>query len=186
MVGIIEDSGIDALFRGRSILIVDDDQFLRTRLGRAMETRGMRVYLAADYDEAMLVSQKIAIEFAIVDLNMPGKTGMELLKRIKETTPQMRVVMVTGYGSIPTAVEAIRLGAFNYVTKPADADEILSSLANQHIEQPVTYKPQTLAESEWEHIHKVLSDCGDNISEAARRLGIPRRTLQRKLKKRAP
>lgn len=175
---------------GQSFLIIDDDEMLRMRLARAMESRGFRVFMAADYDEAISLLQNVSPEFAVLDLKMPGRSGLEVLEKMVELSPKTKTVVVTGYGSITTAVEAVRMGAFNYLTKPTDAEEILGALSGEtfehHSQDKPNYKPQTLAESEWEHIHRVLTDCGDNISEAARQLGIPRRTLQRKLKKRAP
>lgn len=173
-----------------SFLIVDDDEMLRTRLARAVESRGFSASTAADYEEGVSVLKRFRPEYAVVDLNMPGKNGLDFLQALQQLSPHTRAVMVTGFGSIPTAVEAMRLGAYNYLAKPADADQIMAALSlvegDVKRNSKPRYRPQTLAESEWEHIHRVLSDCGENISEAARQLGIPRRTLQRKLKKRAP
>lgn len=175
---------------GELFLVVDDDEMLRQRLGRALESRGFRVILAGDVPEAFELILRHPPAFAVVDMNMPGGSGLDVIKYLAEHAPEARGVVLTGYGSIATAVEAIRVGAWNYVTKPADTDQILSAVLKtpeEHIpRQQIEYKPQTLAESEWDHIQRVLADCGDNISEAARQLGIPRRTLQRKLKKRAP
>jgi len=173
-----------------TFLVVDDDEMLRNRLGRALLSRGYRPVVAGDYDQALEIVRSDQPRWAIIDLNMPGRSGLELLQAIQQISPQTRSVMVTGFGSITTAVEAMRAGAWNYVTKPADVDQILAAFSespergSRQVE--IQYKPQTLAETEWDHIHRVLADCGDNISEAARQLGIPRRTLQRKLKKRAP
>lgn len=175
---------------GETFLVVDDDEMLRTRLGRALASRGYRPLLAADFDQAVEIVRIEKPNYAVVDLNMPGRSGLELLATLQQITPRTRCVMLTGYGSITTAVEAMRAGAWNYVTKPADVDQILASFeetperGSRGVE--ISYKPLTLAETEWDHIHRVLADCGENISEAARQLGIPRRTLQRKLKKRAP
>lgn len=175
---------------GELFLIVDDDELLRTRLARAIISRGFRAVTACDFDEAIMQLNVEKPRYAIVDLNMPGRSGLELLETFSQHSPETRSVMLTGYGSITTAVEAMRAGAWNYVTKPADVEQILSAFSstpergNRSIE--LQYKPQTLAETEWEHIQRVLADCGANISKAARELGIPRRTLQRKLKKRAP
>jgi two-component system response regulator RegA len=121
---------------------------------------------------------------------MPGRSGLELLRELKRIDPATKVVVLTGFGSIATAVDAMRMGATNYVAKPADADEILAAFARG--EQPVSETATaelpvpSLARAEWEHIHRVLGDCGGNVSEAARRLGIHRRSLQRKLQKLAP
>ena len=176
----------------KSILLVDDDETLRSRLARAFAKRGWTAHEADGYDSAMNLVEQFHPERAVIDLKMPGPSGLELLKRMKESSPQTEVVLLTGYGSITNAVEAIKLGAVNYVTKPADADQILIAFdgpahprqrANESSED---FSPPSLAEAEWEHIQRVLSNCGGNISEAARVLDIPRRTLQRKLKKLPP
>lgn len=172
------------------VLIVDDDDTLRSRLSRAISSRGFGVTEAANFDEAMDVFDHQDVDRAVLDLKMPGKSGLELLVSIKERSPETEVVVLTGYGSIANAVDAMKLGAANYVTKPADAVQILAAFASgDEKEKPSDdsdFAPQSLAEAEWEHIHRVLADCGGNISEAARRLDIPRRTLQRKLKKLSP
>ncbi len=135
-------------------------------------------------------SREESPELAIVDLRMPGRSGLELLQELKRIDATTKVVMLTGFGSIATAVDAMRLGATNYVSKPADADDILAAFARA--QSPVLegtladYQAPSLARAEWEHIHRVLSDCGGVVSEAARRLGIHRRSLQRKLQKLAP
>lgn len=167
-----------------TVLVVDDDEVFRTRLGRALGERGFAVTLAANV-EAALEATHDAPEFAVLDLRMPGQSGLELLKALKEKDPNTRVVMLTGYGSIPTAIEATKLGATGYLTKPADADEVVKALLGEQVTN-VAHETPTLARAEWEYIHKVLADCGDNISEAARRLGIHRRSLQRKLQKYPP
>jgi two-component system response regulator RegA len=167
-----------------TLLVVDDDEPFRVRLGRAMEERGFVVTLAADADAALAALTE-APEYAVIDLRMPGKSGLELLAALRERDPNTRVVMLTGYGSIPTAVEATKRGATAYLTKPADADEVLRALLGQ-ADAPVLAETPSLARAEWEYIHRVLADCADNISEAARRLGIHRRSLQRKLQKYPP
>ncbi len=169
---------------GPTLLVVDDDEAFRVRLGRALAERGFVVTLAANADEA-LASAAEAPEYAVLDLRMPGRSGLELLQALREKDPNTRVVMLTGYGSIPTAVDATKKGATAYLTKPADADEVLRALLGQ--DGPVTVgETPSLARAEWEYIHKVLADCGDNVSEAARRLGLHRRSLQRKLQKYPP
>ncbi|MEQ8791945.1 MAG: response regulator [Pirellulaceae bacterium] len=172
----------------RTCLIVDDDDVLRTRLARAMQRRGLEVKTAANYDDALREIEQASPDLAVIDLKMPGESGLELLRSLRERSPETRSVVLTGYGSIANAVEAMKLGAHDYLTKPADAEQILAAMADKQ-ETPseaVSFQPQSLAEAEWEHIQRVLADCGGNISEAARQLGIPRRTLQRKLKKLAP
>ncbi len=171
----------------KTILIVDDDDVLRLRLEKAFEKRGLNVNTASNVDDAITLVEAQHPDMAVLDLKMPGRGGMELLKEIKSISPTTQIVMLTGYGSITNAVEAVKLGALNYVTKPADADQVLSAfgtLAEQ--QKPAEFPPPSLASAEWEHIQRVLADCNGNISEAARRLDIPRRTLQRKLKKNAP
>lgn len=173
-----------------SILIVDDDEVLRSRLGRAFRERGYDVRMAANYDEAMLLARQDSPELAVVDLRMPGRSGLELVRELVTCDAATRVVVLTGYGSIATAVEAMRLGAAHYLPKPADVDDILTAFSRGEAPPleppPAEYPVPSLARAEWEHINRVLSDCAHNISEAARRLGIHRRSLQRKLQKYPP
>ncbi len=173
-----------------SILLVDDDDILRNRLTRALTSRGFDVYSAKTKEDAISQAEEAQPERAVLDLKMPETSGIEILKELLRVSPLTQTVILTGYGSITNAVEAVRLGAINYLTKPADADEILAAFENRATATPnidaQNYNPQSLAEAEWEHIHRVLNDCGGNLSEAARLLDIPRRTLQRKLKKLAP
>jgi len=122
----------------------------------------------------------------VVDLRMPGGSGLDLLRELRKHDPHTRVLVLTGYGSIATAVEAVRDGAVGYLPKPADADEILAALNGTHTAKAAGVETPSLARAEWEHIQRVLTDCGGNISEAARRLGIHRRSLQRKLHKYPP
>ena len=168
-----------------SILVVDDDEILRQRLEKAFARRGFHVRTAQDYDSALIAAREFQPQRAVLDLKMPGKSGLDLLKDLLAVSPNTQVVILTGYGSITNAVEAVKLGAVNYVTKPADADQVLSAFTPGPSPTP-EFPPPSLAEAQWEHIQRVLADCGGNISEAARRLDIPRRTLQRKLKKNAP
>ena len=173
-----------------SILLVDDTFVLRERLSTAMEQRGFRVETAGNYEEAIEVFRKRPTELAVLDLRMPGKSGLELLRKLLDVAPDTRIIILSGFGSIPASIDAVRAGAVNFLSKPADADDILSAFMRG--DEPsvpngaVAFPAPSLARNEWEHIHRVLSDCGGNISEAARRLGIHRRSLQRKLRKRAP
>ncbi len=173
-----------------SILIVDDDRFFRERLARAFRDRGFDVRTAADYDEAVRHAGEDSPEMAVVDLRMPGRSGLELVRDLHEIDPHTRVLVLTGYGSIATAIEALRLGAMNYLQKPADVDDILAAFEKGDAPPLSTtetdYVAPSLARAEWEHINRVLTDCGGNVSEAARRLGIHRRSLQRKLQKFPP
>jgi two-component system, response regulator RegA len=175
----------------KSILLVDDSFVLRDRLALAFEERGFQVSVAGNYDEALAVFRRIPTDLAVVDLRMPGKSGLALIPELKAIRPDTRVLILSGFGSIATAIDAIRLGAANFLPKPADVDDILGAFnrsdSEVEIESDESAIPvPTLAQAEWEHIHRILSDCGGNISEAARRLGIHRRSLQRKLRKRAP
>ena len=176
-------------------LLVDDSEPFRERLAQALRERGCEVATAANYDEAMQAARSAPCRRAVVDLRMPGRSGLELLRDLKEAVPEMEILMLTGFGSIATAIEAVKLGAVNFLPKPADVDDIMLAFrrgANPapgnagaiELEAPV--EAPSLARAEWEHIHRVLSDCNGNISEAARRLGIHRRSLQRKLRKLAP
>jgi two-component system response regulator RegA len=171
-----------------SILLVDDDDVFRKRLGRAFADRGHDVRLAANYDEALASARADSPQFAVVDLKMPGRSGLDVVRDLKAVDPTTRIVVLTGYGSIATAVDAVKLGATQYLPKPADADEILAALTRAEGEAaaPQEFPAPSLARAEWEHIQRVLSDAGGNVSEAARRLGMHRRSLQLKLRKHPP
>jgi two-component system response regulator RegA len=179
---------------GPSILIVDDDRVLRDRLARAFHDRGYDVRTAETADAALALAREDSPELGVVDLRMPGRSGLELVRDLKALDPATKIVVLTGYGSIATAIEAMRLGATYYVPKPADADEILAAFSRGEAPplEPGRAPPggpaeaPSLARAEWEHINRVLADCGGNISEAARRLGVHRRSLQRKLQKYPP
>ncbi len=169
----------------RSLLLVDDDPTFTAVLARALERRGFRIYIAHDAARASALLASLIPDYAIVDLKLPGPSGLTLITALKEKNPAMSIVVLTGYASIATAVEAIKLGATHYLAKPADADEIVAAFhqdANTAVAPPA--QPLSVDRMEWEYINKVLSECGRNISEAARRLGMHRRTLQRKLAKR--
>ena len=180
----------DAEALGGSILLVDDSHLFRDRLARAFRKRGFRVLTAGNYDQAMQVAHRHELDFAVVDLRMPGRNGLELVRDLVQINGSVRVLVLSGFGSIATAVDAVKLGAVNFLPKPADVDDILAAFERAETglpeSSPENQKVPSLARAEWEHIHRILSDCGGNISEAARRLGIHRRSLQRKLRKRAP
>lgn len=172
-----------------SILLVDDDDVLRGQLERAFKRRGYEVRAASGRDEALELARPDSPELAVLDLRMPDGSGLELLRDLLQLDPTTRAVILTGYGSIATAVEAIKLGAVNYVPKPAGIDDILAAFERSDTPlEPATrdFDPPSLARAEWEHMQRVLSDCGGNVSEAARRLGMHRRSLQRKLQKYPP
>ncbi|MFO0749734.1 MAG: response regulator [Myxococcota bacterium] len=172
----------------QSLLVVDDDQVLRERLVRAFRDRGFDAAGAADGHEALARARVESPELAVVDLKMPGPSGLEVVRELLAIDPATRVVVLTGYGGIATAIEAIRLGAVHYLGKPTTADEILRALERGN-GAPAAAPPMdadavpSLARVEWEHIQRVLHDCDGNVSLAARLLGVHRRSLQRKLGK---
>jgi two-component system response regulator RegA len=166
---------------GRTLLIVDDDTAFRERLVRAMRDRGYEAIGVPDHASALEAAREDTPELALVDLRLPGESGLAVVRDLKALDPSTVVVVLTGYGSIATAVESIKLGAASYLTKPADADQIVAAFAGVQ-PSPETEVP-SLARVEWEHIQRVLADCSGNISQAARLLGIHRRSLQRKLLK---
>ena len=174
-----------------SILLVDDSFVLRDRLAIAFQERGFRVVVAGTCDEAVELYKDDPTDLAVVDLRMPGRIGLSIIADLKAIRPEVQVLILSGFGSIATAIDAIRLGAINFLPKPADADDILNAFKRGGSEVQIADNEEqipvpTLAQAEWEHIHRILADCSNNISEAARRLGIHRRSLQRKLRKRAP
>jgi two-component system response regulator RegA len=168
----------------RSVLVVDDDEAFRERVVRALRARGFDAAGAGDYDTAMTAADTDSPELALVDLRLPGRSGLELVRDLKALDPTTNVVVLTGYGSIATAVESVRVGATTYLTKPVDADQIVAAFdAGATGGRDVPVAVPSLARVEWEHINRVLADCGGNVSQAARLLGIHRRSLQRKLSK---
>lgn len=174
----------------QTVLLVDDSAPFRERLARAFRDRGFHTCTAGNYDEGMAIASEMVPDMAVVDLRMPGPSGLNLVRDLKALHPETRILVLSGFGSIATAIDAVRLGATNFLPKPADADDILAALerGESEVSELPDTEPETpsLARAEWEHIHRVLADCGGNISECARRLGIHRRSLQRKLQKRAP
>lgn len=180
----------------QTILIVDDDSIFRTRLTRAFTTRGYATHAAASAHEGVELARQVRPHRALVDLKMPGMGGLDLLSALLQIDSDMQVIVLTGYGSIATAVDAVHRGAIDYLTKPCDTEQILSAFARYDgngqaapvlvgaaVDGEVT---PSLARVEYEHIQRILNDCGGNISAAARKLGIHRRSLQRKLGKLPP
>lgn len=175
--------------QGASILIVDDDETFRERLARAFQKRGLEPRTASGYDEAIALAQSDPPELAVVDLRMPGRSGLELLQELKRIDAETKVVVLTAYGSIATTIDAMKLGAVYYLQKPADVDDILAALTGKSDAQAsaaTEFEAPSLERVRWEHINRVLSDCDGNVSEAARRLHMHRRTLQRMLQKYPP
>lgn len=170
----------------RRLLLADDDETFCQVLATALERRGFAVTTAHDGLKALESARAIRPAYALVDLRMPGCSGLDLVAGLHALDPDMRILVLTGYASIATAVEAVKRGAVQYLTKPADADEVVAALDAAAGDPPaeVPARPMSLDRLEWEHIQRVLEDAGGNVSEAARRLGIHRRTLQRKLFKR--
>jgi two-component system response regulator RegA len=167
------------------ILIVDDDEPFRLALRNAFVRRGYEVSLAGSPGEADAAIRGAPPQYAVVDLRMPGGSGLDVVRALRSLSSPPQVVVLTGYGTIGTAVEAIRLGAINYLNKPADADEIEAALQGKRPPPPASDVP-SLDRQEWEYLNRILADCNGNISEAARRLKMHRRTLQRKLQKHPP
>lgn len=167
------------------VLVVDDDVALAGVLARTLERSGMRAVQAHSAQAATRAAVVQAPDYAVVDLRLPDGTGLQLVARLLAKNPGMRVIILTGHSSIATAVEAIKLGAVDYLVKPVDADAILAALMRKgtNPDVPVADKPMSVSRLEWEHINRVLHEHGGNISATARALSLHRRTLQRKLAK---
>ncbi len=171
----------------RSLLIIDDDRPFRQRLVRAMEKRGFDVESAESVEEGMALVREIHPAFAVVDLRLEDGNGLDIVTVLHEVRPEARVVMLTGYGNIATAVAAVKAGAIDYLAKPADADDVAKALLVVDGERPAPPEnPMSADRVRWEHIQRVYELCGRNVSETARRLNMHRRTLQRILAKRSP
>lgn len=168
------------------LLLVDDDPTFTRVMARAMSRRGLQVSIAGSAEEGLALAKQDIPDYAVLDLKMEGDSGLVLLPKLLELDPEMRVLILTGYSSIATAVEAIKRGACNYLCKPADADDVLAALLSQHadLDSLVPENPMSVDRLQWEHIQRVLSEHDGNISATARALGMHRRTLQRKLQKR--
>jgi len=169
-----------------SLLLVDDDPTFCGVLKQALEKRGFEVHAAQDLETGTALAEQMEPEYAVIDLRIGHDSGLVLVKRLHNLDANTRIVVLTGYASIATAVEAIKLGAIQYLTKPADADEIVAALHKDQgdVSVEIKEKPLSVRRLEWEHLQKVLVEHGGNISAAARALGMHRRTLQRKLDKR--
>jgi two-component system response regulator RegA len=172
----------------RTLLIVEDDKALRSRLARALEQRGFEVAQAETVDEAIGLVKSGAPAFAVVDMRLADGNGLDVIEAIRAKRDDTRTIVLTGYGNIATAVTAVKLGAVDYLSKPADADEIVAALlrAPGAKAPPPPENPMSADRVRWEHIQRVYESCDRNVSETARRLSMHRRTLQRILAKRAP
>ena len=171
-------------------LVVDDDEVFRERLSRAFELRRWESHAAGKASDALAIARETAPDLVIVDLRMAGESGLDLVPSLREIDSTMSIIMLTGYGSIPTALEALRRGADHYLSKPVDLDQILAAYEASRLptssEPPPPVSVPSLARVEYEHIQRVLADCQGNVSQAAKLLGLHRRSLQRKLAKRPP
>ncbi|WP_069308116.1 ActR/PrrA/RegA family redox response regulator transcription factor [Methylobrevis pamukkalensis] len=170
-----------------TLLIVDDDKPFLQRLGRAMEQRGFAVETADTVAEGLARVAARPPAYAVVDMRLGDGNGLDVIERLRETREDSRVIMLTGYGNIATAVTAVKLGAVDYLAKPADADEVYQALtSNGEVKAPPPENPMSADRVRWEHIQRIYELCDRNVSETARRLNMHRRTLQRILAKRAP
>jgi len=175
-----------AALEDKTLLLLDDDNALRTRLGRALESRGFVVTLAASLAEAREALKTTLPAFAVLDMRLEDGNGLKIVEAIRDRREDARIVMLTGYGAIATAVAAVKAGAVDYLQKPADADDVVKALlATGEAPEPPA-NPMSADRVRWEHIQRVYELCDHNVSETARRLGMHRRTLQRILAKRAP
>jgi len=171
----------------RSVLIVEDDHSFLQRLAKAMEQRGFTVSIAESVAEGLSHVEQAAPAFAVVDMRLGDGNGLDVISALKWRRPEARGIILTGYGNIATAVNAVKLGAVDYLAKPVDADDVVAALLaqdNRNIELPEN--PMSADRVRWEHIQRIYELCGRNVSETARRLNMHRRTLQRILAKRAP
>jgi two-component system response regulator RegA len=171
----------------KSLLLLDDDGPLRNRLGRALESRGFQTTLCESVSEALTAVRSRPPAFAVLDMRLEDGTGLKVVEVLREARPDARIVMLTGYGNIATAVTAVKLGAVDYLSKPADADDVVAALLASGTEKSeVPHNPMSADRVRWEHIQRIYEMCNRNVSETARRLNMHRRTLQRILAKRAP
>ncbi|TAJ56807.1 ActR/PrrA/RegA family redox response regulator transcription factor [Brevundimonas sp.] len=175
-----------AALADKTLLLLDDDNALRTRLGRALESRGFVVTVAASLAEAFEALKTSIPAFAVLDMRLEDGNGLKVVEAIRDRRADARIVMLTGYGAIATAVAAVKAGAVDYLQKPADADDVVKALLMTGEAPEPPDNPMSADRVRWEHIQRVYELCDHNVSETARRLGMHRRTLQRILAKRAP
>ena len=174
-------------FADKSLLILDDDDPLRGRLARAMEKKGFQVKEAKSVAEGLNIAKTAPTAFAVIDLRLEDGNGLDVVKELSKNKQDSRIVMLTGYGNLPTAVAAVKEGAIDYIAKPVDADDVESALlASPESKAKPPENPMSADRVKWEHIHRVFELCNRNVSETARRLKMHRRTLQRILSKRSP
>jgi two-component system response regulator RegA len=172
----------------RTLLLLDDDGALRGRLGRALEARGFQTIQVETVSDALLAVAASPPAFAVLDMRLEDGSGLAVVDMLRQQRPDARIIMLTGYGNIATAVAAVKAGAVDYLAKPADADDVVNALlaADTGAAPPPPENPMSADRVRWEHIQRIYELCGHNVSETARRLNMHRRTLQRILSKRAP
>lgn len=171
----------------RTLLLVDDDKSFLVRLGRALEGRGFAVTMAESVADGLAQVEKSAPAYAVVDMRLGDGNGLDVISALKRRRPETRAIILTGYGNIATAVNAVKLGAVDYLAKPADADDVIAALLSQEGRRPEPpQQPMSADRVRWEHIQRIFELCDRNVSETARQLNMHRRTLQRILAKRAP
>ena len=181
------ETGSHVVGDGPTVLLVDDDAPLRRSLQRAMERRGYRVFAGDSLGAGLNLAFTVRPDYAVIDLRLDDGSGIDLVKKLRELHAKVRIVILTGYGNIATAVAAVKAGAVDYLAKPADADEVINALvATGTSLPPPPENPMSADRVRWEHIQRVFEQCNRNVSETARRLNMHRRTLQRILNKRAP
>ena len=168
----------------KTILLVDDDETFRSRLARAFKERNLIVHEAENHEQALSLTDKHSPEYVVLDLKLKKDYGLDILQELVDIKPSIKVMILTGYGTINTAVEALKTGAVNYLTKPTDADSILLAFENKQEEHKLNASEvPPLEQVEWDHINRVMQDFSGNITKASKALGLHRRSLQRKLNK---
>lgn len=182
----MNDTTNNTTTHGRSLLLVDDDDVFRERMAKSFSSRGYDVRTANSPESAIAEAQRDSPELAVIDLRMPGATGLSLVDALRAIDNATRIIVLTGWGSVPTAVEAMKKGAHFYLQKPATVTEIEAAFGDEPQLLPSDDELPSLARAEWEYLQRALAECQGNISEAARRLGLHRRSLQRKLQKYPP
>ncbi|MEM6682802.1 MAG: ActR/PrrA/RegA family redox response regulator transcription factor [Pseudomonadota bacterium] len=170
----------------RSLLIIDDDRAFRDRLGLILERRGFEIRIAEGYDDGLNKAMQQAPAYAVVDMRLGDGNGLDLVSELRRLRPEMRIVILTGYGNIASAVAAVKTGAVDYLAKPADPDDVVKALTMEGVKADPPESPMSADRVRWEHIQRVYELCDRNVSETARRLNMHRRTLQRILAKRSP
>jgi two-component system, response regulator RegA len=174
----------------QTALIIDDDAVFRQRLCRSFHLRGWDAHEAADTAQALAAARELGPDLAVVDLRLSAESGLDTVRALRDLDARISIIMLTGYGSIATALKAVQSGADDYLAKPVDVDEIIAAYTRTRQSAKASAPPQasvpSLGRVEWEHIQRVLTDCGGNISQAAKLLGLHRRSLQRKLSKFPP